>query len=150
MVGPKPVPLTTPFTMMSPPPAVVVNVLAAFMASAKLMVCKLVLLFVTLAPSVMALPLRTKAPAPELNVIPKKVELAAKSLVLVNFVFPLNATRSADVGAVPAQFPPVLQFESAPPPLQVIVAPMMDCAIVRSARTRGIVVMQLRWLRSLE
>jgi len=149
MVGPKPVPLTTPFTMMSPPPAVVVKVLLALRARARLMVCKLVLLFVTLPPSVIALPFRTNAPAVELNIRAANEVFAVILLFVVRLVVPAKATVSAATGIVDVQLPTVLQFESAPPPFHVVVTPMMECATERSAKMMNVGVVQPSRLRSL-
>ena len=61
---------------------------------------------------------------------------------------PVKVALLAPAGEPPVQL--LLRLKSVVPGFHVTVAPMMDCAIVRSARMRGIVVRQLRWLRSLE
>src|SRR4051812_26630582 len=73
--------------------------------------------------SVMAFPVKLKAPAPALKVMPLKSEPAAKSLKGPSRVLPAKKSASFSAGAVSrSQLPPVSQLLSAPPPSHVLLA----------------------------
>src|ERR1035437_1649136 len=87
-------------------------------SSSRLTVWALVELFVTSPDRLMALPFRTKLPAPLLKVIPANKVPAAKSLAFVKRVPPQKLREAPETGGV-LQLAPVCQLASAPRPVQV-------------------------------
>jgi len=95
------------------------------MGRLRLMVLPVTLFAMARAPPVKTteLPVTTKGPAPAPKLMELKAISAVRLLTGANRVVPANTISSPAAGAVPPQFPPVLQLLSMPAPVQVRVTP---------------------------